>query len=151
MAANPNPAHITDASWWLMEQLIALAPDDTVNSGIYGDWKPGYHNSRRNLLANPEWRNDYSIQLAADKLGPDDKGAAYDWTFKSAQRGDYSRILVFGDRIEAAFNARDPRLAGWREVLIQADPDDQAEGFDFQGWYRRTPDNSHTWHMHASE
>lgn len=150
MEPNPNPARITDASWWFMCQLLALEPSDSANAGIYAN-KAGYHNTRANLLARDEWRGDYSIRSAADKAGPPDKAAAYDWTIRSAQRGDYTTIMKYGRRVEAAFNARDPRLSGWREVLIQADPDLQAEGFDFQGWYRRTPDNTHLWHMHASE
>lgn len=148
MANNPDPAHITPASWWFMEQLLALEPD-TENSGIYTN-KPGYHNTRDQLLAQG-LRGDYSIQLAADKLGPGGKAAAYDWTFRTAQRGDYSRIMLYGQRIAAAYLARDPRLRGWREVLVQADPDLQAEGYDFAGWYTRTPDGSHLWHMHLSE
>jgi hypothetical protein len=148
MATNPNPARITAASWWFVERLLALEPGSS-NGGTYTD-KPGYHNTRDNLLAQG-LRGDYSIQLAADKLGPADKTAAYDWTFPSAQRGDYSRIMTYGARVQAAFSARDPRLRGWREVLVQADADSYAEGFDFAGWYTRTPDSSHLWHMHLSE
>ena len=44
MATNPNPSRITDASWWLMEQLLALQPG-TANGGIYAN-RSGYHNTR---------------------------------------------------------------------------------------------------------
>jgi hypothetical protein len=148
LAANPNPARVTDASWYFMESLLALEPGSR-NGGTFTD-KPGYHNTRDNLLAQG-LRGDYSIQLGADKLGPGDKTAAYDWTFPSAQLGDYRRIIMYGERISHAFHARDPRLRGWREALGQADPDLYAEGFDFAGWYTRTPDPSHLWHWHLSE
>jgi hypothetical protein len=147
--ANPNPARITDASWWFMQQLLALEPG-TQNGGIYAN-KAGYHNARSNLQASPQWSNDYSIRLPADRRGPADKAAGYDWTFPEAQRGDYRRIMLYGRRIAVAFAGRDPRLAGWREVLVQADPDANAEGYDFVTWTTRTPDSSHLWHMHLSE
>lgn len=149
MATNPNPDRITPASWWFMEQLLAVEPG-TQNGGIYAN-KAGYHNARSNLLATPQWTSDYSIRLPADKRGPADKAAAYDWTFPEAQRGDYTRITRYGRRIAEAFAARDPRLAGWREALLQADSDVNAEGYDFQGWSTRTPDATHLWHVHLSE
>lgn len=151
MATNPNPTRTTEATWWFIEQLQALEPTDTVFSGAWGNFKPGYHCDRNTLLANPSWRNDYSIQLAADKRGPGQYGAANDWTFKSAQRGDFSNISKYGGRIAAAHKARDPRLSGWREVLIQADMDKPPEGFDFQSWSTRVPDSTHEWHGHFSE
>jgi len=128
-------------------ELLALEPG-TENSGIAGD-KPGYHNSRENLIAEG-LTNDYSIRSAVDKLGAGWAGAANDWTFHDAQRGDYSTIMKYMVRIRDAFNRRDPRLTGWREVLGQADPDATAEGYDFVGWYTRTPDDSHLWHIHFS-
>ena len=151
MAVNPNPARITAAQWWFIEQLQALEPVDTVFSGAWGNWKPGYHCDRNTLLANPAWRNDYSIQLAADKRGPGQYGAANDWTFKSAQRGDFTNISKYGSRIAAAHKIKDPRLKGWREVLIQADMDKPPEGFDFQTGTTRVPDATHEWHGHFSE
>jgi len=149
VAANPSPDRISDAWWWFMEQLVAMEPG-TINSGVYAN-KAGYHNARNSLLARPEWRSDYSIRLAADKRGPGDKASAGDWTFPAAQAGDFSRIRVYGARIHEAFRRRDPRLKGWREVLIQADNDLQAEGYDFQTWTTRTPDATHAWHGHFSE
>jgi hypothetical protein len=149
VAVNPNPDRITDASWWFMEQLLGLAPG-TVNGGIYAI-KPGYHNTRNNLRAHPAWRNDYSIRLPADRRGPGDKAAGYDWTFPDAQAGDYRRIRMYGDRVRRAFQQRDPRLSGWREVMIQADADAPPEGYDFVTWTTRTPEPAHRWHGHFSE
>lgn len=147
---NPNPARISAAMWEFVEALEALEPADTEYSGSWGDWKPGYHADRNTLLRNPAWRNDYSIRLPADKLGPGQMGAANDWTFRSAQRGDFSNISKYGGRVAAAHAARDPRLSGWREVLIQADMDKPPEGFDFVTWTTRTPDATHAWHGHFS-
>ena len=131
-----------------MEALLALDPHDTVNAGIYGN-KPGYHNSRTGLL-NAGLTKDYSIQLVDDKAGPSNQGAACDWTFRSAQGGDFSNIATYGGRVAEAFRRRDIRLKGWREVLIQADLDRPPEGFDFVGWFTRTPDDTHSFHGHFS-
>lgn len=147
MASSPNPARITDAWWWFMGELLYLSPG-SINSGIYG-LKAGYHSSRADNQRY--WPGNYSIRAAADLDGPNDKAAAGDWTFPDAQAGRYATIVKFMDRVEAAFHARDKRLAGWREVLGQADADGYAEGFDFDGWYTRTPDSTHLWHIHFSE
>ena len=147
MATNPNPARISAEMWRFAEACLAL-DSNTVNAGIWGD-KPGYHNTRNELIRDG-FLMDYSIQLAADKKGPGDKGAAFDWTFRSAQSGNYARISTYVGRVAKAFRRRDPRLRGWREVLGQADLDAQPEGFDFVGWYTRVPDNTHQWHVHFS-
>lgn len=150
MAANPNPTRISAAMWEFVEALEALEAADTEYAGSWGDFKPGYHADRNTLLKNPNWRNDYSIRLPADKLGPSAMGAAVDWTFRSAQRGDFANIRKYGDRVRRAFLARDPRLHGWREVLCQGDSDAAADGYDFVSWTERTPDSTHTWHFHFS-
>jgi hypothetical protein len=144
---HPSP-NIANAWAGFMQALLQLEPN-TANSGTYTD-KPGYHNSRDNLIAQGK-TGDYSIQLAADKRGLGRYSAAGDWTFRSAQAGNYDRIMLYGRRIAAAYQRKDPRLRTWREVLIQADPDTYAEGFDFQKWTTRTPDASHLWHAHLSE
>lgn len=147
MATNPNPAHISDEMWRFRTACLEL-DRDTVDAGIFGD-KPGYHNSRNGLLQDGLTK-DYSIQLAADKDGPGAYGAGFDWTFRSAQSGNYAKISKYGARVAQAFRRRDPRLRGWREVLCQADMDAPPEGFDFVGWFTRTPDNTHRWHFHFS-
>lgn len=148
MAANPNPARITAQMWRFIEACLALEPKDSVYAGSFAD-KPGYHNTRNGLLADG-LKNDYSIQSAADKAGPGDKTAAFDWTFRSAQGGDYSRIAKYGARVLEAYNKRDPRLHGWREFLGQTDTDSPPEGLDFPGHFTRVPDNTHRWHIHFS-
>lgn len=145
--------HITPASAWFMNELTKMEPG-TEYSGIYAN-KPGYHNTRSGNIELDQHDNtsepDYSIRAPLDRVGPADKAAAYDWTFPSAQAGNYSRMAWYGHSLKLAFNARDPRLYGWREALGQTDIDKAPEGLDFQGWYLREPDSTHSWHWHFSE
>jgi len=143
MATNPQPSHITAEMWWFIEEWERLEAE-TVYAGSWGDFKPGYH-------------ADYatSIQLADDQVGnghPNEKmGAAVDITFPSAQRGNFTNIRKYSDRVRAAWKTRDPRLKGWREVLCNSsDGDAPADGFDFTNWTERSPDDTHKWHMHFS-
>ncbi len=107
----------------------------------------GYHNSRNRLRAIGRG-NDYSLRLPGDQGGDGNKYCALDWVFPTAQRGSFAQIRKYGNRIRAAYERRDPRLTGWREVLIRTDRG--IEGFDFQGWFIRTPDDTHGWHGHFS-
>lgn len=143
--ANPNPSRITQELWEFRCDMLAVAPGtDDEDSGIYAN-KPGYHNTR---AANDP--DDYSVREAPDRLGPADKAAAWDWTFKSAQSGDYTQIAIYGRRIRAAWEARDPRCNVLREFLGQTDTDSTPEGLDFRHHTTRTPDSSHSWHDHFS-
>jgi len=146
MAGNPNPGRITDALWYFRTQCLALQ-SGTQDGGITVE-QPGYHGTRNWMIVNRP--NDYSIRFAPDKLGPGDKAAAFDWTFPDAQSGRYGTIITYGSRVRDAHQARDPRAYGFREVLIQADADGNAEGYDFLLWSTRTPDDSHLWHGHFS-
>jgi hypothetical protein len=145
--------HVTAASAFFMNELVKMEPG-TENSGIYAN-KPGYHNSRAGNIALDKVDNssvpDYSIRLPLDLQGPSNKAAAYDWTHEKAHSGNYASMAKYGDRLEAAFNAKDPRLAGWREALGQTDTDATPEGLDFVTWTKRTPDSTHAWHWHFSE
>jgi hypothetical protein len=168
-ADNPNPDRITDDSWWLMQQLLALDPG-TQNGGIYAP-KSGYHNTR---AANDA--DDYSVRDAEDQGGPSDKAAAYDWTFPEAQglaltsldadaepdlplppvplaaTSDYSNIARYASRLLASGkDPSDPRLDGWREFYGQTDSDSSVEGWDFRYDEAVTSDSSHLWHIHLSE
>jgi hypothetical protein len=144
--ANPDPARITDAMWWLWQQLQALEPSSKLG-GIYAN-KPGYHNARHNL---PLW--DYSVcDDPPDQGGPGDKAAAIDWTFPDAQSGDYSTIALYTKRLLlSAQDPDDPRLNGWREFFGNADDDAYVEGWDCRYGCASTSDPSHLWHIHASE
>jgi hypothetical protein len=159
LADNPQPAHITAEMWWFIEELERLEGPDTVFAGAWGRFKPGYHCDAWELWNHTDkngvhtWRGDYSTILADDRvLGTplEQFGAAVDWTFLSAQAGNFTNFKKYGKRIRDAWAARDPRLKGWREVLCQGDDDRPADGYDFVSWTQRTPDDTHTWHMHFS-
>lgn len=148
MANNPNPARVTDAGWWFMQQLLALE-SGTANGGIYAN-KSGYHNTRANN--DDDWPGNYSVRDATDRRGPGNKAAAYDWTFRDAQHGKYQTIIKYTDRLlESAKDLNDPRLNGWREFYGQADRDTRVEGWDTRYGRAATSDPSHLWHLHFSE
>lgn len=144
MGANPNPGRITDALWYLWEQLHELEPSSQLG-GIYAD-KPGYHNTR---AANSS--SNYSVVDDEDRGGPSDKAAAIDWTFPEAHAGDYTRIAKYSKRLrESGQDPDDHRLDGWREFFGQADTDTGVEGWDFRYVEPSTSDSSHLWHIHLS-
>lgn len=154
MATNPQPSHITADMWWFIEEWERLEPE-TIFSGAWGDFKPGYHCDFYTLKHTSGWQYDYSVQQADDQVGnghPNEHmGAAVDITFPSAQRGNFATIRKYSDRIRAAYKARDPRLKGWREVLCNSsDGDATADGYDFVFWTERSPDDTHKWHIHFS-
>ena len=142
MATVSPSVNYTEASRKFQEDLLNLEPG-TLNGGLYAN-KPGYHNKRQNLPST-----DYSVKASVDQQGPSDKSAAHDWTFPTAQAGNYALITKYTRRIHDAFWARDPRLKGWREVLGCIDGN--AVGFDFDTWSTRIPSSSHEWHLHFSE
>jgi len=146
MSVNPNPSRVTDASWWFMEEMVALQPG-TKNGGIYAV-KPGYHNTRAGNKPT-----NYSVaDFSADRRGPADKAAGYDWTFTDAQSGRYANIMVYSQRLlRSGQDRNDPRLDGWREFYGQADTDTLVEGWDFQKYQPSSSDPSHLWHIHLSE
>jgi peptidoglycan hydrolase-like protein with peptidoglycan-binding domain len=134
--------------WWLVEQILALDPADMVLGGVYA-LKSGYHSSRADNRR--KWPNDYSIRHAEDLAGPDDKTAAFDITFRSAQRSDFRNIAKYSSRLMASSkNPNDPRLDGWREWFGNTDLDLQVEGYDNRGLYEKSSDSSHRWHIHQS-
>lgn len=147
---NPIPDRITEASWQFMLALLAMEPN-TANAGIYAN-KAHYHNTRKANQAN--WPGSYSIQHPLDLQGPDDKAAAYDWTHNTAHGGDYRSMRRYGDRLYAAWKARDPRLYGWREAQGMVTGSSVAVDLNFaaDGWRQGgTPADSHKWHWHLSE
>jgi hypothetical protein len=130
----------------LAEDIVALEDGDLVLAGIYAN-KRGYHNKRRNLPIS-----DYSVQLPPDKKGPDDKAAAIDITSRKAQRGDYTVIKKYSQRLYKAGQNKDPRMAGWREFFGQTDDDGGVEGWDYaKGRESTSADKTHLWHIHLSE
>lgn len=144
---NPSPALVTDALWRFRCALLDLEPNDTVDSGLYA-FKRGYHSTVNDNLKH--WPNDYSIRLQKDLTGIKDKTRAFDWTFKSAQRGNYQPMAKYGGRMRYAVRDKDPRVYGFREALGQLDSDRNPEGIDFVSGKERVPDSSHIWHWHLA-
>lgn len=144
MAANPNPARITDASWWFQEQFVASFPT-AENGGQYAN-KPGFHNTR---AANKS--TNYSVQGPRQQRGPSDKTAGYDITYRDAQSGNYGTIAVVSGRLYEAGQRQDPRTKGWYEFFGQVDWDSTVEGWSYGKGGPSTSDSSHLWHNHLSE
>lgn len=120
------------------------AVPSAVLSGIVGDpqhqAEGGYHISREDQ-PDPD---DYSIQLAEDKEGPNNTAAAVDMNHSPAEM-----LLVTNRLLASAKDVNDPRLNYTREFY------GTVNGKSVQGWdtyYGRaaTSDNSHLWHIHIS-
>ncbi|HEY1175018.1 MAG TPA: hypothetical protein VGF17_02585 [Phytomonospora sp.] len=145
---NPDPGRITAAMWRLWTEFDAHRPK-TQLGGIFAP-KTGYHDTRTH---NPA--GDYSRQYAADLKGPADKAAAVDLTFGEAQGGNFTDIITYTKRLDAAAKARDPRLyVGKTPVLrefIGTLNGQVPYAYDLQrrrGDHFR--DDSHLWHIHLS-
>lgn len=140
-------ARVTPEMARFINACEALEPADTGDLYPYVRQR-GYHGSRRDNIALG-YPNDYSIRSAADRRGPDDKAAAFDWISESARlHGDHTVMNRYSRRVRSAYNTRDARLAGWREWLTWCDG--ALIGFDFADWYTRVPDPSHGMHHHGS-
>lgn len=145
---NPYPARITAAMWRLWSEFDAHRPS-TQLGGIYAA-KSGYHNTRSANSAG-----DYSRQYAADRKGPADKAAALDLTFGEAQSGNYTEIIRYCKRLDAAARARDPRLyIGSTPILrefIGTVDGKRPYAYDLQERASdHNRDDSHMWHIHLS-
>jgi LysM repeat protein len=144
LGANPNPSRITAALWDFWLWFDKYEPHASL-SGIFAD-KPGYHNARANLP-----KTDYSVVHENDRLGPADKAAAIDITFKDAQAGDFKTIKKYAKRLlKSGKDSHDERGNYLREFFGQADADRGVEGWDFQSVSPSTSDASHLWHLHIS-
>lgn len=124
---------------------VAMAPG-TTNSGTgpANDDAPGYHNSRNRLLAIGRV-NDYSIRYPWDQRGNGDRHCAFDWGHPTR-----ASITKYTARVRDAYNRRDPRLTGWREVLGCIDGVLVGYNVAPNDFYFRTPDGSHATHDHFS-
>jgi hypothetical protein len=128
--------------------------DDLELSGMTYN-KGGYHSTRDWLLRNKP--GDYSIQRPADKRGPSDVGSAIDITFHTAQRGNYSNIKLYMDRLRDALVRDDKRLYAadgvtniFREVIGTLDGKNPANVSFYKEAVLSNSDRSHMWHMHFS-
>lgn len=150
----PNTAAATsDPVWWLTRHMLALEPS-TRNGGTYAN-KPGFHNKGSQVRdAGVGIRTtDYSIRDAVNRTGLwRTHSSAWDWTFTTAQRGDYTLINRYTSRlVRSAMDAADPRLdLILFEFYGQADTDTHVEGYDELHERDVTSDSSHLWHIHFS-
>lgn len=153
---NPNSSRMTDALWWLVCMRETLESSDTENGGTYAN-KPGYHNAGENLPDHGEGNisTDHSIRRAPDRRGPWwwTKSSAHDWTFRSAQSGDYSNITKYTKRLITAMrDLDDPRPDDvYAYTLGQIDTDSVVEGYnEYTDDSETSGDKSHNWHRHDS-
>lgn len=108
----------------------------------------GYHNSRARHDAGitEQGRRDYSVQVAADRVGDAYLYSAVDISGEAATRTMTSRLI-------AATNRRDPRLKYIREFFGSLD-NRRVTGRNHDSendtWNAVTSDNSHLWHVHIS-
>lgn len=148
---NPNPANITNASWWLWLQLRLLEPTVGEFGGILA-WKSGFHSTgaynERNHPGN------YSIRDDVNRTGSwwRDKSSALDWSFKDAKKGNYATIARYTTRLlKSARDSSDPRLDRvLYEFFGNADSDDDVEGWNVYKNQAATSDKTHLWHIHFS-
>lgn len=147
MPRKPSP-YITDAMWWFWVLLNRYDPLLELG-GIFAN-KPGFHNTGLNNLRN--WPLNYSIRDLVNRSGPwwQDFAAAIDVTFPEAQRGDYSRISLYSNRIRnSAKDPNDPRLDdNMYQFFGQTDNDSEVEGWNEYKEESSSSDPSHLWHIH---
>lgn len=150
---NAQAGNATDAMWWLMLQLTALEPT-TQNGGIYAN-KPGFHNKGKQVKDVGLYKSgtDYSIRQSINRQGPwwRDYASAFDWTFKTAQSGDFGLIALYSKRLmDAMLNPADTRVDTLYEFYGNTDHDRTVEGYN--EWEERnvSSDSSHLWHIHGS-
>jgi len=144
MAANPNPARITDALWRLWEACLAVIPGVRLG-GIYA-FKSGYHSSVNDNKAN--WPGNYSILLPSDLTGDFGKARAIDLTMSTVEMTKRTGHLK-----AAALHPDDDRLGCVREFYGTIDGRNVyglSHGGPGQVWRPVTSDASHLWHIHIS-
>jgi len=157
LPANPNPARITDALWWLRCMRLRLEPLSS-DGGILAI-KPGYHSYGSRLPGQQagglgKRTTDHSIRRAPDRAGPwwRDYAAAHDWTFTRAHRGDYTEINLYTGRLVRAMRSlTDLRPDDvYAYTIGQIDNDRTVEGWNEYTDDDESGDSSHLWHRHDS-
>jgi len=129
--------------------VLTATPTSQEQAGVWAR-QPGSHADAAWLLTNRP--NDYSLRGTKQRVFTANQGKygrAWDWTFPSAQRGDWSEIGVYSERIRVAWETDDPRTYPLFEVLCQTPEDAEPEGYVFYPDKRfRVPDATHKWHLH---
>lgn len=155
-APNPNSTRMTNALWWLVCMCELLEPEDSANGGTFAN-KPGSHNAGENLpdFGEGDSRTDHSIRHEWNRTGPwwREFTAGRDWTFLSAQRGNYTKINLYTKRmIDAMKDPNDLRPdRALFYVLGNTDGDVQTEGYnEIKNGTETSGDDSHAWHIHES-
>jgi peptidoglycan hydrolase-like protein with peptidoglycan-binding domain len=151
---NERPTNTTDAAWWLRCHLLALEPS-TRDGGTYAN-KKGFHNKGSQIIDRGQGNSstDYSIRDAVNRNGLwwRDFSSGFDWTFTTAQSGNYALIAQYTKRLlDSSLNPADPRLdLVLFEFYGQADWDSYVEGRNELRETDVTSDSSHLWHIHFS-
>lgn len=151
---NARSSNTTDAVWWLRCHLLALE-SSTQDGGTYAN-KSGFHGFGRDQIDKGQGNSgtNYSIRDGVNRTGPwwHDRSSAFDWTFTTAQSGNYTLIDMYSSRLLAsALNSADPRLdLVLYEFYGQTDWDTHVEGYDELHERDVTSDSSHLWHIHFS-
>lgn len=125
------------------ERLVRLRPRvEWTLSGIIGDKAHfyGYHRARAVLPYD-----DYSVELPADRDGPDWAAAALD--IKPPDALHQHRLTM---RLLRATQARDPRLTRVVREWYGSLDGVTVTGYDIPTMQPATSDDSHLWHVHIS-
>jgi hypothetical protein len=111
-------------------------------SGIVGDQEHtyGYHRARAVLPSD-----DYSVQLADDRLGDAWAASALDIT--PAHRGG---MVILTRRLLAAAKRRDPRVTRVVREFFGTVDGVNVTGFDVVSNRHSSADTSHLYHLHIS-
>lgn len=150
---NPRASNTTDQVWWLRCHMLALE-QSTRDGGTYAN-KAGFHNKGSQVrdYGAGNSSTDYSIRDAVNRSGVwRTHSSAWDWTFTTAQGGNYALIDKYTSRlVSSSLNGSDPRLdLILFEFYGQADSDSHVEGYDEYHERDVTSDSSHLWHIHMS-
>jgi hypothetical protein len=115
---------------------------DWTLAGIVGDAEHvyGYHRARAVLPAS-----DYSVQLWADRRGPDWAASALD--IKPPDVAHQSRLTR---RLRRATLSRDPRLCRVVREWYGSEDGLKVTGYDLATMMPATASVSHLWHIHIS-